>query len=389
MLAIPQCIGAKHSSLSRQLEWDRLALRDAVRPDFKVFTGNDLAIDMVMYGSDYLLGLSTFAPDAFARRDRMWADGDTAFYELNDLLQYLGHFAFRSPVPGYRHDAAMFLEMRGWAHSDATPPCALRRPQSDSSSAGGHPRPAGALAVTYTKVKRLNTPRAFRSHLDELGITIPIDDEVAEDGVLAQPVEITDVSADVLSAPNRFAVLPMEGWDGTTDGRPTHLVRRRWGRFAQSGCGLVWGEATAVRRDGRANPHQLVIDESTVEDIAALRALLAPGQVAGMQLTHSGRWSRPEGVPAPRTAYRHPLLDARAGASAASVLSDGELDELVQQYVEAAVLARQAGFDFVDLKHCHGYLLHELLSARERPGRYGGDLAGRTRFLSIGRRRHP
>jgi 2,4-dienoyl-CoA reductase-like NADH-dependent reductase (Old Yellow Enzyme family) len=136
-----------------------------------------------------------------------------------------------------------------------------------------------------------------------------------------------------------------------------------------------------VRRDGRANPHQLVIDESTVGDIAALRALLAPGQVAGMQLTHSGRWSRPEGAAAPRTAYQHPLLDARAEAGAASVFSDGELDELVQQYVEAAVLARQAGFDFVDLKHCHGYLLHELLSARDRPGRYGGDLAGRTRFL--------
>lgn len=131
MLAIPQCIGAKHSSLSRELEWDRLALREAVRPDFKVFTGNDLAIDMVMYGSDYLLGLSTFAPDAFAHRDRMWVAGDPAFYELNDLLQYLGHFAFRAPVPGYRHDAAMFLEMRGWARGDATPPGTPRRPESD------------------------------------------------------------------------------------------------------------------------------------------------------------------------------------------------------------------------------------------------------------------
>ena len=235
--------------------------------------------------------------------------------------------------------------------------------------------------MTFAKVRRLNTPQAFRSYVDELGITIPIDDEVDPHGALAQPVQITDSSAGVLSAPNRFAVLPMEGWDGTTDGRPTDLVRRRWGRFAESGCGLVWGEATAVRRDGRANPHQLVIDESTVEDIADLRALLAPGQVAGMQLTHSGRWSRPEGAPAPRTAYRHPLLDARAGADASSVLSDGELDELVQQYVQAAVLARRAGFDFVDIKHCHGYLLHELLSAHDRPGRYGGDLADRTRFL--------
>jgi dihydrodipicolinate synthase/N-acetylneuraminate lyase len=131
MMAIPQCIGAKHSSLSRRLEWDRLALRDRQRPDFKVFTGNDLAIDMVMYGSDYLLGLATFAPDAFAKRDRMWAEGDAAFYELNDLLQYLGRFSFRPPVPAYRHDAAIFLELRGWASSDATPPGVPRRPDAD------------------------------------------------------------------------------------------------------------------------------------------------------------------------------------------------------------------------------------------------------------------
>lgn len=131
MVEIPQCIGAKHSSLSRRAEWDRLALRDEVRSDFRVFTGNDLAIDMVMYGSDYLLGLSTFAPEAFATRDRMWEAGDPGFYELNDLLQYLGHFAFRAPVPAYRHDAAMFFELRGWAVSDATPPGALRRPDSD------------------------------------------------------------------------------------------------------------------------------------------------------------------------------------------------------------------------------------------------------------------
>ena len=131
LMDIPQCIGAKHSSLSRQLEWDRLAVRDERRPDFTVFTGNDLAIDMVMYGSDYLLGLSTFAPEAFAVRDRMWADGDARFYELNDLLQYLGAFAFRDPVPGYRHDAAMFFELRGWSSSDVTPPGAPRRPDSD------------------------------------------------------------------------------------------------------------------------------------------------------------------------------------------------------------------------------------------------------------------
>jgi len=131
LLDIPQCIGAKHSSLSRQLEWKRLQLRDKHRPDFKVFTGNDLAIDMVMYGSDYLLGLSTFAPDLFARRDAMWAAGDPRFYELNDLLQYLGFFAFRPPVPAYKHSAAQFLRLRGWIQSDQTHPQAARRPDSD------------------------------------------------------------------------------------------------------------------------------------------------------------------------------------------------------------------------------------------------------------------
>ena len=131
MMGIASCVGAKHSSLSRDLEWDRLDLRDRVRPDFTVFTGNDLAIDMVMYGSDYLLGLSTFAPSAFAVRDRMWSAGDPAFHELNDLLQFLGHFTFRAPVPCYRHDAAIMFELRGWAQCDATPPGAPRRPGGD------------------------------------------------------------------------------------------------------------------------------------------------------------------------------------------------------------------------------------------------------------------
>ena len=115
----------------KRQEWERLQLRDARRPDFKVFTGNDLAIDMVMYGSDYLLGLSTFAPDLFARRDALWAAGDPAFFELNDLLQYLGFFAFRRPVPAYKHSAAQFLKLRGWIASDAPHPAADRRPASD------------------------------------------------------------------------------------------------------------------------------------------------------------------------------------------------------------------------------------------------------------------
>ena len=131
LLGVKCCLGAKHSSLSRQLEWERLLLRDRVRPDFKVYTGNDLAIDMVMYGSDYLLGLSTFAPDLFARRDAMWLAGNPEFYQLNDLIQYLGFLVFRPPVPAYKHSAAQFLKLRGWIKSDQTHPDSPRRPDSD------------------------------------------------------------------------------------------------------------------------------------------------------------------------------------------------------------------------------------------------------------------
>lgn len=131
LMGIKQCVGAKHSSLNRQLEWQRILLRDEVRPDFHVFTGNDLAIDMIMYGSDYLLGLSSFAPDLFAKRDALWTSGDPAFFELNDALQYLGFFAFRNPVPAYKHTAAMFLHLRGWITSSLTHPKSPTRPESD------------------------------------------------------------------------------------------------------------------------------------------------------------------------------------------------------------------------------------------------------------------
>jgi dihydrodipicolinate synthase/N-acetylneuraminate lyase len=130
-IQIPQCIGAKHSSLDRVAEWQRLAIRDQVRPQFHVFTGNDLAIDMVIYGSDYLLGLSTMAPDWFALRDRMWETGDADFFTINDWLQYLGFFAFRAPVPAYKHTAAQWLHLRGWIASADTHPRSPSRPASD------------------------------------------------------------------------------------------------------------------------------------------------------------------------------------------------------------------------------------------------------------------
>jgi dihydrodipicolinate synthase/N-acetylneuraminate lyase len=131
LLLIPNCIGAKHSSLSRRLEWERLALRDRLRPEFHVFTGNDLAIDMVRYGSDWLLGLSTAYPEAFARRDAWWAAGDSRFDELDDALQALGDFAFRHPVPAYKHSMAQALHLRGLLATDEPHPQSPRRPASD------------------------------------------------------------------------------------------------------------------------------------------------------------------------------------------------------------------------------------------------------------------
>jgi NADPH2 dehydrogenase len=245
------------------------------------------------------------------------------------------------------------------------------------------------MSAGIRKLSSLRSAEALRQRCAQLECPLPLDDEVeAGPGApLAQPFEAAGRRVG-----NRFAVLPMEGWDGTRDGRPTDLVRRRWRRFGSSGAKLVWGgEAVAVRPDGRANPHQLVIGAHSVEAIASLRAELVAAHeecfgssedlLVGLQLTHAGRFARPDGEPRPRIAYRHPLLDARVGADDASILDDRALDTLVDDFVEAARLAQQAGFHFVDVKHCHGYLGHELLSAVDRPGAYGGDLQGRTRFL--------
>ncbi len=190
----------------------------------------------------------------------------------------------------------------------------------------------------------------------------------------------------------------MEGWDGAADGRPTDLTRRRWRNFGISGAKLIWGgEAIAVSVDGRDNPMQLIINPTTRDDLAGLRQLLVDAHVerfgpgadadllVGLQLTHSGRYSRPHATtrPEPRVAYRHPYLDAGVGITDDSaVVTDAELARIVTDFVEAARLAQQAGFRFVDIKHCHGYLGHELLSAVDRPGPYGGSLANRARFLT-------
>lgn len=128
---IPELVGAKHSSLDRTIELGRLATRDRIRPDWRVYTGNDLAIDMVGYGSDYLLGLATFAPDRFAERDELLERGDTAFLMANDDLQHLGNVGFRAPIPAYKHAAAQFLHLCGRLRGDGVHPSAPRRPGSE------------------------------------------------------------------------------------------------------------------------------------------------------------------------------------------------------------------------------------------------------------------
>jgi 2,4-dienoyl-CoA reductase-like NADH-dependent reductase (Old Yellow Enzyme family) len=208
------------------------------------------------------------------------------------------------------------------------------------------------------------------------------------DSPLAQPLTV-----DGFTIGNRFAVQPMEGWDGTRDGRPSEMTFRRWRRFGSSGAKLIWGgEAIAVQHDGRANPNQLVLNEQTREDLARLRQALgeehrratgsADGLLVGLQLTHSGRYSRPNGKPAPRILYRHPILDRRLNLPEDyPLLSDGEIRQIIEAFIRTAKLAWQIGFDFVDIKHCHGYLGHEFLSAHTREGDYGGSFENRTRFL--------
>lgn len=128
LMEIPELIGLKHSSLDRKTEWERLALRDELRPQFRIYTGNDLAIDMIESGSDYLLGLATFCPETFAERDRMWELGDPAYFTLSDALQHLGNVAFRSPVPAYKHSAATFLNLTGRIPSARTHAHSPERP---------------------------------------------------------------------------------------------------------------------------------------------------------------------------------------------------------------------------------------------------------------------
>ena len=245
------------------------------------------------------------------------------------------------------------------------------------------------MPASFARVPSYRSARALMATLGEVGAEIPVFD-APDPEVLGGAMTVGGRRVG-----NRFCVQPMEGWDGTPDGRPTEYTLRRWRRFGAGGAKLIWGcEAVAIRPDGRANPEQLCLDASTAAPIgdllAELRAAHGPADdlLVGLQLTHSGRYSRPrlKDRLEPRVAYRHPILDRRAGLKPGddrAVLTDTELDELLAAYARAAHLSQEMGFDFVDIKHCHGYLLHELLSARTRPGPYGGDFEGRTRFLRL------
>jgi 2,4-dienoyl-CoA reductase-like NADH-dependent reductase (Old Yellow Enzyme family) len=246
--------------------------------------------------------------------------------------------------------------------------------------------------MTYRRIASLKNADDFAAYLSTLGVDLEFDREIlaAPDSPLAQGYDLDGVRIG-----NRFSILPMEGWDGTPDGRPSELTTRRWKHFGASGAKLIWGgEAVAVRHEGRAHPNQLLSNDETHDSLAGLRETLVAEHAArfgttddllvGLQLTHSGRFARPNDKKRlePRILYHHPLLDPRFGIGPDDpCLTDEEIDDLIGDFVKAAVRAARAGFAFVDLKHCHGYLGHEFLSATTRAGRYGGSFQNRTRFL--------
>jgi 2,4-dienoyl-CoA reductase-like NADH-dependent reductase (Old Yellow Enzyme family) len=246
--------------------------------------------------------------------------------------------------------------------------------------------------ANIVRVPSLKSIEAFEAHIRSLKLDLQFERElsVGAKSALTKPLEYKGRTIG-----NRWAIHPMEGWDGTTSGGITEPMTRRWRRFGESGAKLIWGgEAMAVRPDGRANPNQLIINEENRAGLAHLRETLLQAHrerhgrtddlILGFQLTHSGRFCRPidKKAMAPRIGYRHPLLDKKFNITDdACILSDAELSQLADDYVVAAKIAAEAGADFVDIKHCHGYLLHELLSAKTRSGPYGGSFENRTRLL--------
>ena len=251
--------------------------------------------------------------------------------------------------------------------------------------------------MAYTRVGHLKTVDEFTAHLRSLGVDLPVDPaplSAAEHSPMAQPLEVGGFNVG-----NRWCIHPMEGWDGTTDGKPTEHTTRRWVNFGRSGAKLIWGgEAYAVQPAGRANPNQLYYSKDNIEPTRALlNALLEAHRerfgasatddlLVGLQLTHSGRFCRPNDKKKlePRIAYHHPVLDRKFGIAPdddSAVFTDDEIKRLIDDYITTAKMAQSLGFGFVDVKHCHGYLGHEFLSAYTRPGPFGGDFEGRTKFM--------
>jgi NADPH2 dehydrogenase len=244
----------------------------------------------------------------------------------------------------------------------------------------------------FQAIGGMRTVSSFKEHLASLRLNIPCDEqlEVGPNAPLARPLEF-----DGLPIGNRFCIHPMEGWDGTCDGKPTEATIRRWRNFGLSGAKLIWGgEAVAVCHDGRANPNQLLANDQNKSGLAQLRETvlsahreIADGTddlVVGLQLTHSGRFSRPnqKTTPEPRILYHHPTLDRKVNIDRTyPVLTDSEIRQIIDDFVDAARIADDLGYAFVDIKHCHGYLGHEFLSAHTRAGEFGGSLENRTRFL--------
>ena len=245
---------------------------------------------------------------------------------------------------------------------------------------------------TILRLGSLKDVARFQEHVRSLQLNMPCDSEIVRcaESPLRQPLFRAEIKIG-----NRIAVHPMEGWDGTADGNPSEHTIRRWKRFGRSGAKLIWGgEAVAVTHEGRANPNQLVIAEHTRGGLECLRKVLVEehrrttgseeGLFIGLQLTHSGRFCRPNAhdKPEPRILYHHPILDRRLGLTRDyPILTDGEIGAIIEDFHRAAKMAQELGFDFVDIKHCHGYLGHEFLSAHTREGKYGGSFENRTRFL--------
>lgn len=230
-----------------------------------------------------------------------------------------------------------------------------------------------------------NSLTELREEIDRLHVEIGLSENL---DILSRPVPIGGKTA-----PNSFAVLPMEGCDCLPDGSPSDLTQRRYLRFAEGGAGLLWWEACAVVPEGRANPRQMMLTEKNLgtfsellkkaKDSAALKNGADHRPVSILQLTHSGRYSRPNSHRMEAIIPQHdPILDPRVGiAEDSPVVTDEYLASLPEKYAKAAVLAREAGFDGVDIKSCHRYLLSELLASHTRTGIYGGSFENRSRLL--------